>query len=141
MTARRVTDLHVRSVSLDPGESSVVVDHGLIVDQDGRKPIRIHSLDVDDQGHAFMTRDCQLLPGEKGTLRHDRHRDGTNLYKELARGQFFAVASVTVPGKPAKPWPGQCERDVAGSRKSANVRAAGALRNGDDCGKVPSYPW
>lgn len=103
MTARRVTDLHLRSVSLGPGESSVIVDHGLIVDQDGRKPIRIHSLDVDDEGHVFMTGDWQLLPGEKGTLRHDRHRDGTNVYKELSRGQFFAVGSVTVPAKPAKP--------------------------------------
>jgi hypothetical protein len=86
-------DHHLWSVALDPRAEPAVIDHGLIVDQDGRRPWRVQSLATDDAGHVFMVGDWHLVPGDKGTLRHAL-KNGDNVYEELPRGQFFAVASV-----------------------------------------------
>jgi len=94
-------DLHLYSVSIAPGAQ--VVDHGLIMDQDGRRPWRISSLATDGKGKVFMVGDWHLLtrvvrngervvraPGEKGSMRHMRD----DRYDELWRAQFFAVVEV-----------------------------------------------
>ena len=80
--------LHLRSVRLD---TCSVKDHGLIVDQDGRKPLRVDSVATDGNGVVFIVGDWQLLPGEKGSLLYNYKRKG---YDKLTTGQFFAVAQV-----------------------------------------------
>lgn len=78
--------LHLRSIRLD---TRSVRDHGLIVDQDGRKPLRVDSVATNGNGVVFIVGDWQLLPGEKGSLLYNRKTKG---YDELATGQFFAIA-------------------------------------------------
>jgi hypothetical protein len=86
-------DLHLMSVSIDITDLRIT-DHGLIVDQNGRRPWRIQSLSADEQGHVYMVGDWYLLPGEKGLLRY-RGDTGLDIYEEQIRGQFFAVADVS----------------------------------------------
>lgn len=85
ISLQQYPELHLRSLTLD-GPS--MIDHGLIVDQDGRKPMRIDSLAADGNGRIFMIGDWQLLPGEKGLLLYD-HQKGR--YIEHPVGEFFAV--------------------------------------------------
>lgn len=87
---QNVDDHHLLSVSLDPKVQPAIVDHGLIVDQDGRHAWRIPGLATDGHGRVFMIGDWYVKSGEKGTLRHDK---GTE-YKEIERGEFFGVAEV-----------------------------------------------
>ena len=47
-------NLHIRSVSIKPDGDNTIIDHGAIVDQDGRKPRMINSLAADDKGRVFM---------------------------------------------------------------------------------------
>jgi hypothetical protein len=86
-------DLHLLSITLDPARGNPIVDHGLIVDQDGRRPWRVPSLATNGQGFVFLVGDWRLLPGDKSTLRHNLH-DGEHQYDEVPSGQFFAVADV-----------------------------------------------
>jgi hypothetical protein len=86
-------DHHLWSAALNPKASPAIIDHGLVVDQDGRKPWRVPSLATDGQGRIFMVGDWHLLAGEKGTLRYS-FKNGESVYNELPRGQFFAVAEV-----------------------------------------------
>jgi len=90
----KANDHHLRSVSLDPKADPAIVDHGLILDQDGRTPWRIPSLAADAEGHVYMVGDWRLNKGEKGTLRYG-YRGGKDTWRELWRGQFFAVADVS----------------------------------------------
>ena len=62
------------------------MDNGEIVDQDGRKPMRIPSLSSDSHGRVFMLGGWYLKPGEKGTIRRGR---------ETSRGRLFAVAELS----------------------------------------------
>lgn len=88
----KADNLHLRSVSLT-GPSGEVADHGRIVDQHDRIPWRIESMAADDHGRVFMTGDWRTLPGDKGTLRHERI-DGENHYTQTRRGQFFSVVEL-----------------------------------------------
>jgi hypothetical protein len=87
--------LHLMSVSLDPRNEYAIADHGLIVDQDGRQPFRIEGITADEKGHVYMTGDWYVLPGEKGTMRYSA-KGGQESYIALDRGQFFAVADVSI---------------------------------------------
>jgi hypothetical protein len=85
-------DLHLMSISIDVTDLRIT-DHGLIVDQNGRRPWRIDSLGADENGHVYMVGDWYLREGEKGTLRY-RGDSGRDIYEEQIRGQFFAVVDV-----------------------------------------------
>jgi hypothetical protein len=85
---QNASDHHLLSVALDPKTAPAIIDYGLIVDRAGRQPWRIPGLTADGQGNVFMVGDWNLLAGETGTLRHDKG----DQYKELRRGEFFAVA-------------------------------------------------
>jgi len=94
-------DFHLMSVSLDAGTGYPVTDHGLMVDQDGRKVWRMPGMTTDGQGHVYTIGDWWTIPGDLGTLRYASKR-GNEIYEQLPRGQFFAVANVTIPaGSPA----------------------------------------
>jgi len=92
----KASDHHLLSVSLDPKATPAILDHGLIVDQEGRRPWRLPSLAADERGHVYMVGDWRLKPGEKGTLRYgyDR-RNARDTWRWLWRGQFFAAADVS----------------------------------------------
>lgn len=84
-------DFHLLSVSLEEGHA--ITDHGLIVDQDGRKPWRLPGMVADAHGHLYAIGDWWTIPGDLGTLRYSWNR-GNETYKQLPRGEFFAVAEL-----------------------------------------------
>ena len=92
-------DFHLLSVSLDVATGNAITDHGLIVDQDGRKPWRLPGMMADGQGHIYTIGDWWTIAGDLGTLRYSWNR-GNETYKQLPRGEFFAVASVSIPVPP-----------------------------------------
>ena len=87
------------SVSLDPAFGYPITDHGLLVDQDGRIVWRMPGMMTDGQDHVFMIGDWWTIPGDLGTLRYDWN-GGDEIYEQLPRGQFFAVANVSIPAPP-----------------------------------------
>jgi hypothetical protein len=89
-------DFHLLSVSLDEATGNAITDHGLIVDQDGRKPWRLPGMVADGEGHVYAIGDWWTIPGDLGTLRYSWNR-GNEIYKLLPRGEFFAVARVGAP--------------------------------------------
>ncbi len=102
----KADDHHLMSVTINAMGKGEITDHGLIVDQDGRRPWRMQSLAADDQGRVYMVGDWYLNPGDKGTQRYN-YPEGK--FEDQLRGQFFAVADVsahigaTESAKPAPP--------------------------------------
>lgn len=92
-------DFHLLSVSLDAATGNAITDHGLIVDQDGRKAWRLPGMMADGQGHVYAIGDLWTIPGDLGTLRYEWNR-GDETYRQLPRGEFFAVANVSIPAHP-----------------------------------------
>jgi hypothetical protein len=89
-------DFHLLSVSLDAASGYPIVDHGLMVDQDGRTAVRTPGMMTDGQGHVYMIGDWWTIPGDLGTLRY-KWNGGNEIYEQLDRGEFFAVAEVDIP--------------------------------------------
>ncbi len=92
-------DFHLLSVSLDNATGHAITDYGPIVDQDGRTPWRLPGMMADGQGHVYAIGDWWTIPGDLGTLRYAWNR-GDETYKQLPRGEFFAVADVSIPARP-----------------------------------------
>ena len=86
-------DFHLLSVSLDPGSGHPITDHGLLTDQDGRVVWRVPGMMTDGEGRVFMIGDWWTIPGDLGTLRYN-YNGGAEIYEQLPRGEFFAVANV-----------------------------------------------
>ncbi len=97
-------DFHLLSVSLDEAAGNPITDHGLMVDQDGRKVWRMPGMVTDGQGHVYAIGDWWTIPGDLGTLRYD-WKGGKGIYEQLPRGQFYAVANVTIPAPSTLPVP------------------------------------
>jgi len=87
-------DLHLKSISLDPRAHGAVIDHGKLVDQDGRAPRHIDSLAADQEGRVYMVGSWHLLPGEQGTLQLDWEQP-IREFHPVKRGQFFAFADIS----------------------------------------------
>ncbi len=85
-------DFHLMSVSLDAASGYPITDHGLIVDQDGRKVWRMPGMGADGHGHVYGIGDWWTIPGDLGTLRYEWR--GKDTFQQLDRGEFFAVANV-----------------------------------------------
>jgi hypothetical protein len=85
--------LHLKSIDISV-KNPLLTDYGLIVDQDGRQPLRLPSLAADGKGCVYMVGDWRINQGEKGTLRY-RFKGGKEFWERLGRGQFFAVANLT----------------------------------------------
>ncbi|KKM02520.1 hypothetical protein LCGC14_1783620 [marine sediment metagenome] len=90
--------LHLRSVSIDPKSDNKVVDHGKLVDQDGRAARFINSMAADDQGRVFMYGSWYIKSYKEATLQYQwaEHPNG-RLFKMMDRGEFFAMAEGLVP--------------------------------------------
>ncbi len=87
------TDLHLRSVSIDPDGDHTITDHGKIVDQDGRAPRMINSMAADDKGRVYMMGSWYIKTYREASLQvlfYDH--PGERLYELVKRGEFFAVA-------------------------------------------------
>jgi hypothetical protein len=87
-------DLHLKSISLDPTHQGVTIDHGKIVDQDGRLPRHIDSLAADPEGRVYMVGSWHLLPGEPGTRQMVWDRP-TREFQVMKRAQRFACADLS----------------------------------------------
>jgi len=88
-------NLHLRSVALDPKAKNRFIDHGRIIDQDGRTPAYIASLAADANGNIFMDGSWLIKPGDQPTLQFQyKAKDGKE-YKTLNRGEFFAWVNVS----------------------------------------------
>jgi hypothetical protein len=91
---------HLLSVALD---SPHVVDHGRVMDQDGRTPIRVQSLAADGRGRVYMVADVALLPGERDSDKaavRTYFRKGQDVLERLDRGLFFLIADVAEDIRP-----------------------------------------
>lgn len=89
-------DFHLLSVSLDSASGYPITDHGLIKDQNGRLVWRAPGMMTDGQSRVFIIGDWWTIPGDLGTLRYN-YNGGNEIYVQLPRGEFFAVANVAVP--------------------------------------------
>ncbi|OGD18852.1 MAG: hypothetical protein A2W03_04205 [Candidatus Aminicenantes bacterium RBG_16_63_16] len=87
-------NFHVRSVAIDAAAKDPLLDHGRIIDQDGRTPRSIDSLAADEKGRVYMVGDWHILPTDKGTLQIEWENPDRNFMK-VRRGQFFAFADVS----------------------------------------------
>lgn len=95
-------ELHLRSMSIAEGADAEIVDHGRIVDQDGRVPLMIESLAADENGRVYMVGSWTIRPGDEPTMQYvwegqrfwPDAEPGT--YQIMNRGEFFAYVD---PGK------------------------------------------
>jgi hypothetical protein len=86
-------ELHIRSVCFRPDADPKVVDHGAIIDQDGRRPRMINSLAADDKGRVYMMGSWYVNDYREASMQimFSEH-PGENIYRLVDRGEFFAVA-------------------------------------------------
>ena len=85
--------LHLRSISLAEGDDpNVIVNHGPLIDRDGRAARMIMSMAADDDGHVFVYGSWFPKTFKEATLQYllFDYPNG-DLYKLLERGEFFAV--------------------------------------------------
>ncbi len=80
--------LRLRSVSIHRSRHR---DYGYLVDQNGRRPLRINSLAIDGRGQIFMVGEWGLHAQEEGSLlyNHEEKR-----YVDRRLGLFFAMSHV-----------------------------------------------
>jgi hypothetical protein len=84
-----------RLKSLDlSAEKPKIVDHGLITDQDGRKPMRIPALTADAAGAIYMTGDWFTKPRDTATTRLQVDKQGNETYPAQNRCERFAYVKV-----------------------------------------------
>ncbi len=81
------------SLAIAGGFLSVMIDHGLLIDQNGRVVWRVPGMTTDKQNRVFMIGDWWTIPGDLGTLQY-KYNGGNEVYEQLPRGEFFAVANV-----------------------------------------------
>lgn len=86
-------DFHLLSVSLDSVSGYPITDHGLLKDQDGRDLWRAPGMMTDGDSRVFLIGDWWIIPGDLGTLRYN-YNGGNEIYEQLPRGEFFAVANI-----------------------------------------------
>ncbi|HXI00626.1 MAG TPA: hypothetical protein VNI52_10170 [Sphingobacteriaceae bacterium] len=110
-----VNNLHLRSVALDKNDKNPFIDHGKLIDQDGRTPAYIGSLAADNKGNVFMSGGWLTKPGDESTLmflfkdskgkiyaplehpgQQSNNESGSSLsqYQKLKRGEFFSWVNV-----------------------------------------------
>ena len=87
-------DYHLKSISLLPQDEGAVIDHGLIVDQEGRTARMIDSLAADQEGRVYSVGSWHILPGDQPTLQYDWEIPIKD-FKLTKRGQFFTCCDVS----------------------------------------------
>jgi hypothetical protein len=102
-------ELHLRSIAICPSADNRVVDHGRIVDRQGRQPTMIEALAADDHGNVFMLGSWNALSADEASHQYvwpglkDFYADKCDTYKDIEphtykvmhRGQFFSHANVS----------------------------------------------
>lgn len=113
-----VNNLHLKSVSLDQNDPHPFIDHGRLIDKDGRTPAYIGSLAADNKGNVFMSGGWLIKPGDQPTMQFiykapdgkeytalegpgeqsggevkENVSDGKD-YKALKRGEFFSWVNI-----------------------------------------------
>ena len=63
-------ELHLRSVSIEPSVNGDIIDHGKIIDQDGRHVSMIEALAADSKGNVFMTGSWNSLSKEESSYQY-----------------------------------------------------------------------
>jgi len=91
----QVTNLHLRSVALNQNDKHPFIDHGRIIDQEGRTPGMISSLAADDKGNIYINGSWLVKPGDQPTLQYQHDVKNGKKYKTLIRGEFFAWVNVS----------------------------------------------
>jgi len=87
-------DLHLKSISLDPKDQGSVVDHGKLVDQEGRVARHIDTLAADQMGRVYMVGSWSVLPGDVVTQQLDWEKP-VREFHPVKRAQLFAFADVS----------------------------------------------
>jgi hypothetical protein len=109
--------LHLRSIGIQPGPENQVVDHGRIVDQDGRRVSMIEALAADEKGNVFMQGSWYSSSTEESSNQYIwpemtqyyvelGYTDLVKTYKDapnhqhmlMHRGQYFSHVQVAKPG-------------------------------------------
>jgi hypothetical protein len=83
-------NLRLRSISVSNG---TVIDHGLIVDQKGQKPVRIDSIAVDSDENVYMVGEWRTRSRKDRSLLYEPQ---AQRYRELPAGQFFTVGKLLI---------------------------------------------
>lgn len=97
-------ELHLRSIAIQPDDPATVVDHGRIVDQNGRRPRMIESLAADESGQVFMVGSWSVNHPDEAAMQYvwegQRFWPGAKpgQFKRMERGEFFAYVKVQGEG-------------------------------------------
>lgn len=110
-----INDLHLKSISINTDGENSIIDHGKLIDKDGRTPAYIGSLAADDKGNVYMSGGWLTKPGDQPTLMYlfkdskgkvngplehpGRESDKANSayttqYLKLKRGEFFSWVNI-----------------------------------------------
>jgi hypothetical protein len=92
---------------LDQNDPHPFIDHGKIIDKDGRTPVFIGSLAADEKGNIFMSGGWLTKPGDQPTLKlkykapekktGDQSAGDTKVkyeYETMKRGEFFSWVNI-----------------------------------------------
>lgn len=101
-------ELHLRSVSIELTNNSIVTDHGKITDQNGRHISMVESLAADNRGNVFMNGSWDSLSKNESSHQFiwqglkddyvnicDTYKNAeVGTHKLMSRGQFFSYVNV-----------------------------------------------
>ena len=114
-----VNNIHLKSVSLDPNAGYKIIDHGKLIDKQGRTAAYIGAIAADDKGNVYMSGSWLIKEGDQPTLQYMYKssdgkvqgaltgpdevttEDNNSLitsdqdFKEMKRGEFFSVMNVS----------------------------------------------
>jgi hypothetical protein len=100
--------LHLRSIAIKPNMDREIIDHGKIIDQEGRHLSMVMSMAADNEGNVFMNGSWDSLSEEESSRQYvwqglkDAYADICDTYKNaevgkhklMPRGQFFSHVHV-----------------------------------------------
>lgn len=90
-----VSDLHLKSVALNQKDRHPFIDHGKLIDKDGRTAAYIGSLAADDKGNVFIDGGWLVNPGDQPTRKFIYQAADGKDYETLKRGEFFGWVNVS----------------------------------------------
>lgn len=88
--------LHLRSVSISPNQSKTIIDHGKLVDKEGRAARMINSMAADASKRVYMYGSWYVKSLREASMQILFYEHpGEDIYKLVKRGEFFAIADVS----------------------------------------------
>ncbi len=82
-SGHHVSNLHLKSVSLDPKCGYKIIDHGRLIDKKGRTAAYIGSLAADEKGNVYMSGGWLIAEGDQPTLQYVHKSSDGKAYKAL----------------------------------------------------------